>query len=187
MIPLSFFLRSDVVEIAKELIGKKLFTCFDGELTGGIITETEAYAGILDQASHAYRGRRTRRNEAMYLKGGVAYVYLCYGIHHLLNIVTNKEGDPHAVLIRGIEPTTGIARMQQRRGGTKNIASGPGNVTQALGITLSANTLSLLGPQIFLTEGVSPKEIEIGPRIGVEYAQEDALLPYRFVLKGKNL
>jgi len=106
-IPPSFYLKDDVVKIASELLGKYLFTNFNGMLTGGIITETEAYAGITDKASHAYDDKRTKRTEIMYYKGGTAYVYLCYGIHSLFNIVTNAENIPHAVLIRGIFPTLG--------------------------------------------------------------------------------
>src|SRR6185436_18626958 len=97
------------------LLGKYLFTNFDGIFTGGIITETEAYNGVVDRASHAFGGRRTARTETMYGEGGTAYVYLCYGIHSLFNVVTNKKNDPHAVLIRAIYPTEGIDQMRIRR------------------------------------------------------------------------
>src|SRR5436190_15707600 len=110
----SFYQRDDVVEIAKELLGKYLVTNFNNKLTGGIITETEAYAGIIDRASHAFGGRRTARTEIMYNEGGTAYVYLCYGIHSLFNVVTNKKNIPHAVLIRAIHPTHGIKKMLAR-------------------------------------------------------------------------
>src|SRR5690349_17324323 len=95
-----FYLREDVVRISKELLGKYLFTFIDGKLTGGIITETEAYKAPEDKASHAYGGRRTERTEIFYSEGGVSYVYLCYGIHHLFNVVTNQKDIPHAILIR---------------------------------------------------------------------------------------
>ena len=104
----SFFLRNDVIAISKDLLGKILVTNFNGILTSGKIVETEAYMGPEDKASHAYNGRRTPRTETMFLTGGVSYVYLCYGIHNLFNIVTNKKNIPHAVLIRAIEPFDGI-------------------------------------------------------------------------------
>src|SRR5688572_7863163 len=97
-----FYTREDVVLVAKELLGKVLCTKWNGKTTSGIITETEAYEGITDRASHAYRGRRTERTEIMYSEGGTAYVYLCYGMHHLFNVVTNKKDIPHAVLIRAV-------------------------------------------------------------------------------------
>ena len=101
---LSFYQRSDVVQIAKELLGKILVTRWDGIETSGRIVEVEAYNGIVDKASHAAGGRRTNRNEVMYGEGGVSYVYLCYGIHHLFNVVTNRPGTPHAILIRALNP-----------------------------------------------------------------------------------
>src|SRR4051812_45478122 len=110
----SFYQRDDVVQVAKELLGKYLFTHIDGKLTGGIITETEAYAGVIDRASHAYGGRRTARTEIMYGEGGTAYVYLCYGIHSLFNVVTNKKGTPHAILIRALHPTHGVETILKR-------------------------------------------------------------------------
>ena len=132
-----FYTRTDVVLIAKELLGKYLFTNFDGIFTGGIITETEAYNGVIDRASHAFGERRTARTEIMYSEGGTAYVYLCYGIHSLFNVVTNKKNNPHAVLIRAIHPTHGIEHMLRRRKMPrfkKNLSDGPGKVSEALGI-----------------------------------------------------
>src|SRR4051812_33790234 len=111
----SFYHRDDVVQIAKELLGKYLFTNFNNKLTGGIITETEAYCGVIDKASHAYRGRRTARTEIMYNAGGTAYVYLCYGVHSLFNVVTNRKDIPHAILIRAIQPTHGVETILKRR------------------------------------------------------------------------
>src|SRR5689334_6239605 len=108
VLPGSFYTRTDVVKIARELLGKVLVTNFDGVHTAGVIVETEAYAGETDKASHAYGGRRTQRTEIMYMHGGAAYVYLCYGIHHLFNVVTNARDTPHAILIRAIEPIEGI-------------------------------------------------------------------------------
>jgi len=127
----SFYTRKDVIKIAKELLGKIIITYFDGELTAARITETEAYNGAVDKASHAYNNKRTKRTEIMYANGGAAYVYLCYGIHHLFNIVTNLNGTPHAILIRSAEPITGIDIMLKRTGKNKldnTLTSGPGNV-----------------------------------------------------------
>jgi DNA-3-methyladenine glycosylase len=188
-----FYLGQDVVKISRELLGKVLCTKFNGTVTSGIIVETEAYAGITDRASHAYGGRRTKRTEVMYSEGGTAYVYLCYGIHHLFNIVTNKKDVPHAVLIRAVKPLEGIPRMLKRRKlslelplkdkAFEKISGGPGTVSQALGISTSHTGEKLSGTKIWIEDRdikVSGKEIISGPRIGVEYAKEDALLPYRF-------
>ncbi|HUP12876.1 MAG TPA: DNA-3-methyladenine glycosylase, partial [Niastella sp.] len=132
-----FYDRADVVKIAKELIGKVLVTKLDGIITSGRIVETEAYAGAIDRASHAFGNRRTNRTEVMFQAGGMAYVYLCYGIHHLFNVVTNKEDVPHAVLIRAIDPIHGINTMLARTGkkvADYTLTKGPGNVSKALGI-----------------------------------------------------
>lgn len=182
MIPLSYYQSGDVVQLARALLGKSLFTRINGELTGGIIIETEAYAGAQDKACHSYNNRRTPRNEPMFAAGGIAYVYLCYGIHHLLNIITGAENDPVGILLRAIQPTHGIETMLRRRGHPKlsSLASGPGSLTQALGVTLQHNKIPLDSPALWLEEGPPPRAIEAGPRIGVAYAGEDALLPYRF-------
>ncbi len=181
-----FYLRDDVLTISKELLGKVLFTNINNVITAGIITETEAYAGVLDKASHAYNNRRTKRTEVMFSEGAVSYVYLCYGIHHLFNIVTNKKDIPHAVLVRAIEPFEGLSEMLRRRKlikPTAKIATGPGTVSQALGITTALTGTSLLENDIWIEDkGIMVKENQIiaSPRVGVDYAQEDALLPYRF-------
>ena len=112
----SFYDRTDVVKIAKELLGKILVTWFDEQFTAGRIVETEAYNGAVDKASHAYGGRRTARTEVMFGHPGTAYVYLCYGIHHLFNVVTNKKDVPHAILIRSLEPVKGVEEMLKRTG-----------------------------------------------------------------------
>ena len=179
----SFYLRPDVVGVAQELLGKVIVTELDGERTAGVITETEAYAGAGDRASHAYGGRRTLRNAPMYAQGGTAYVYLCYGIHHLFNVVTNVDHVPHAVLVRGIAPLDGHATMLRRRRTARLTASGPGTLTQALGITTALSNTDLIhGPVRVEDHGVvvHKRDVIIGPRIGVDYAGEDALLPYRF-------
>ncbi len=178
-----------MIAIAKSLLGKAIFTRF-GDLTGGIILETEAYAGVSDRASHAFNGRKTERNQAMYGAPGTAYVYLCYGIHSLLNAVTGPEGTPHAVLIRALQPICGIETMLQRRKkAPRDIASlchGPGALTQALGISLLQNKQPLTSWPLIICDGgwaTAETSIEAGPRIGVDYAGSDALLPYRFRLR----
>ncbi|MCF8465054.1 MAG: DNA-3-methyladenine glycosylase [Flavobacteriales bacterium] len=187
-LPISFYDREDVVLIAQELIGKVLCTKVNDVITKGIITETEAYAGVLDKASHAFGGKRTGRTEIMFGKPGISYVYLCYGVHSLFNVVTNKENIPHAVLIRGIHPIEGVETMLSRRKSKEplyKIADGPGKLSKALGIEFRQhNNLDLLEDEIWIEDhsiSVNPKEVLIGPRIGVGYAGEDALLPYRFL------
>jgi DNA-3-methyladenine glycosylase len=182
----SFYERTDVVAIARELIGKVLCTQIEGKYTAGIITETEAYAGITDRASHAFGGRRTQRTEVMYANGGTAYVYFCYGMHSLFNIVTNTQGDPHAVLIRGIKPLEGIDIMLSRSGKPKvdrAFGNGPGKVAKILGISCSHTGISLLDNTIWVEDRkikIDKSLIQCGPRIGVDYAGEDAKLLYRF-------
>ncbi len=184
-----FYLGNDVLVIARNLIGKVLFTKINNKVTAGIITETEAYNGIIDKASHAYGNRRTKRTETMYKEGGVSYIYLCYGIHSLFNVVTNVEHVPHAILIRAIVPYAGAATMLQRRNATvlKNaLFNGPGKVCQALGIDYSFDGIALSGKKIWIEDksiSINKNQISATPRIGVDYAGEDALLPYRFLLK----
>ena len=190
-LPESFYTRKDVVKIARELLGKVLVTEFNGIRTSGIIVETEAYAGITDKASHAHGGRRTNRTEIMYMHGGAAYVYLCYGIHHLFNVVTNVTDTPHAILIRAIEPLEGIETMLERRGKEKltpSLTGGPGAMSQALGITTIHTGVSLQGPQIWIDEGlkVAAKDVVATTRVGVAYAMDDALRPYRFYINGNR-
>ncbi len=182
MVHIPFYQNENVVEVAQLLLGKLLFTNVDGQITGGYISETESYAGVSDRASHAYNGRRTLRTEIMYAPGGVAYVYLCYGIHHLLNVITSKKDEPHAVLIRALVPVVGKEIMLQRRKRTP-LANGPGTLTQALGITMKQNGLSFQSDQLWIEEGIQPESIAAGPRVGVGYAGPDAFLPYRFIAK----
>jgi len=182
----SFYLRDDVVQISRELLGKVLCSKINGAVTKALITETEAYAGVGDRASHAFRGRRTKRTEPMFTDGGTAYVYLCYGIHHLFNVVTAEAGTPHAILIRAGQPLEGISLMQRRRGKRtvdKSLLAGPGSLAKALGITTRASGESLLGGKIWIEDHgivVDPTLVREGPRVGVDYAGEDALRPYRF-------
>jgi DNA-3-methyladenine glycosylase len=190
-IPLTFFQQDDVIALSKSLIGKYLLTCIGPEniITGGMIIETEAYQGVGDKASHAYGNRRTKRTETMFSEGGTAYVYLCYGLHHLFNIVANQKNIPHAVLIRAIRPEIGIEMMLQRRNKEKvtpSLTSGPGSLCQALGITRVHDGCLLDGHHIWLEDRgviVPTKSIKESPRIGVDYAGEDALKPWRFFLE----
>ncbi|MFP3831426.1 DNA-3-methyladenine glycosylase [Chryseobacterium sp. SIMBA_028] len=191
-LPLSYYSNQDVLFMAQDLLGKVLFTEVDSHITAGVVVETEAYFGVKDKASHAYGGRRTDRTETLYHHGGVSYVYLCYGIHHLFNIVTSVEDDPHAVLVRAIEPLIGKELMELRRNMPAckaAISSGPGSAAKALGIDRSFNKKDLAGTEIWIEDhGIfyHPDEIMAGPRIGVAYAQEDALLPWRFFVKGNK-
>lgn len=184
----AFYEQGDVLKIAKALLGKLLVTEIDGVRTAGRIVETEAYAGAEDRASHAFNNRRTNRTEIMYAPGGVAYVYLCYGIHHLFNVVTMGKDVPHAVLVRGLEPVTGVDTMLRRTGKTtlnSTLSAGPGSLTKALGITTRLTGESLLGPVVWIEDApaVPARNIVAGTRVGVAYAREDAYLPYRFWIK----
>ncbi|HRN73987.1 MAG TPA: DNA-3-methyladenine glycosylase [Ginsengibacter sp.] len=189
-LPRSFYERTDVLLIAKELLGKVVVTNINDRYTSGRIVETEAYVGLVDKASHSYGGKRTPRNEHMYSPAGTAYIYICYGIHHMLNVVTNKEGKPDAVLIRAVEPLKGIDIMLERTGKTSldhSLTRGPGNAGKALGIFKHLSGIFLLDNQIYLEDdgfSVHDEDIGISKRIGLEGAGEDAHLPYRFYLKG---
>ena len=179
-----FYQRSDILLIAQELLGKVLLTNFQGQLTSGIIVETEAYEGLTDKASHAYGGKKTNRTKTMYESGGVAYVYLCYGVHHLFNIVTNKVNIPHAILIRAIEPIDGISIMLERKNKNNDfkLTSGPGSMTKAMGITMSNSGESLMNDLIWLEDqNINLKnKIISSPRVGIPYAEEDISNPWRF-------
>lgn len=186
-VSLAFYLDDDVVAISRALLGMVLMTKIDGSLTGGVIVETEAYRGPEDRASHAFGGRRTPRNEAMYRRGGIAYVYRCYGMHNLFNVVTNQAQMPHAVLIRAIEPITGIDTMLQRRSKVApdaTLTNGPGSLCRALGITTLHNMTPLNSSVVWIEDHgivIPPRNIVAGPRVGVDYAGQDAKLPWRFM------
>jgi len=192
-LPESFFLHEDVCTIARQLLGKIIVTEIDSLLTAGRIVEAEAYASQADRASHAYGGRRTARNEHMYGMPGTSYVYICYGMHSMVNIVTNKPGIPDAVLIRAVEPLEGITVMAKRTGkapGDKTITRGPGNLCRAMGIDKSLSGLYLQSAPIYLLHdpGFVPdaRIMGVSPRIGVEGAGEHAALPYRFYIHGNS-
>jgi len=185
-----FYQRKNVLVVARELLGKILVTNWEGIVTSGRIVECEAYNGITDRASHAVGGRRTARNEIMYGAGGFSYVYLCYGIHHLFNVVTNLQDVPHAILIRAVEPVEGIEEMLLRTGKKKpdrTLTRGPGNVSKALGIYTKHNGIFLSDEKLFIADDgkkYTRSDIVASPRIGVDYAGEDAKLPYRFYVRG---
>ncbi|MCC3157779.1 DNA-3-methyladenine glycosylase [Hymenobacter sp. 15J16-1T3B] len=189
-LPLAYYQQPDVVALARDLVGKYLFSRIDGVLTGGRIVETEAYAHIDDQACHSHLGRFTKRTRVMYEAGGVAYVYLIYGRYALFNIITNVAGKADAVLIRGLEPTEGLAEMQLRRGlarPARNLTAGPGLLTQALGIGVQHYGTDLTGNLIWLEdqqEPIAAADIVASPRVGIDYAGTDAALPWRFRLQG---
>ena len=186
----AFYDRPNVVTVSRELLGKVLLTEFDGQRTSGRIVEVEAYNGAVDRASHAWSGRRTKRTEVMFGSGGTAYVYLIYGIHHLFNVVTNRKDVPHAVLVRALDPMEGIPVMLERTGKGKldhTLTRGPGNLTRALGLLTLHTGMSLLGGEVWIGDDgfrVPRSQIVATPRIGVDYAGEDAALPYRFFVKG---
>lgn len=184
---LLFYLRNDVVLIANELIGKVLVTNIDGKITKGIIVETEAYCGRNDKACHANNGLRTKRTKVMYARGGVAYVYLCYGIHHLFNIVTNEAGKADAVLIRALQALEGKDYMKERTKSPR-LTNGPGILSKAMGITTAFTGIDLLENKIWVENRslLSNEKIIATKRIGVNSAKEDANLPWRFHLQGNQ-
>ena len=185
---MSWYRNDDVTEIAKQLLGKLLCTNFGGVVTKGKIVETEAYSGYNDKACHANNQKKTERNKVMFAHGGHAYVYLCYGIHHLFNVVTNKEGSADAVLIRAVEPVEGVEIMLKRRSMTKvekRLTAGPGVLSQALGIQTIHYGTALNSNSIWIEEGEPVGNDQVGSttRIGVDYAEGDALKPWRFYIK----
>jgi DNA-3-methyladenine glycosylase len=191
-LPASFYERRDVIQVTRELMGKILATNFNNSLTAGRIVEAEAYNGPFDKASHSFGNRRTKRTEIMYAAGGVAYIYLCYGIHQMFNVVSNIKDVPNAILIRALEPLTGIDMMLERSKKTIHnfdLTRGPGNVAKALGLHTTQTGTSLQSDEIYIADDgweYAESEIVITARIGVDYAEEDALLPYRFIVKGNK-
>ena len=183
-----FFVRSNTVKIARELLGKLLVVPDEnGDRVSGMIVEVEVYLGIIDKAAHTYGGRRTPRNEITYALGGHVYVFFIYGMYNQLNVVTGPTDRPHVVLIRAIEPVESIEIMRERRGPMKdrNLTSGPGKLCIAMNIDRSLNGEDLLGEKIWLEDfkKFPSKEIATGKRIGIDYAAEDAEKPWRFWVK----
>ena len=192
-IPRSFFTRRDVLQVSRDLLGQYLVTEIEGVRTSGRIVETEAYHQDGDKACHAYGGRRTNRTEIMFMEGGHAYEYLCYGIHHLFNIVTGEASVGSAVLIRPVEPADGQQFMLHRRGLAKiqkRLTAGPGILSKALGITTAWTGQDLVASNspVWLEYGnpIPESSIEQSPRVGVDYAEECALWPWRFTIKGNK-
>jgi len=179
-----------VVALARQLIGKVIVTRINGSTTQARIVETEAYIGLTDRASHSFNGRRTARNEHMYAEAGTAYVYICYGMHHLFNVVTNEKDIPDAVLIRAADPLSGFDQMLERTGKKKpdnTLTRGPGNLSKALGISKSHSGIKLNGNTIYLADDglkIPDGQIGISRRIGVESSGEAAHYPFRFYVKG---
>ncbi|WP_069661208.1 DNA-3-methyladenine glycosylase [Arcticibacter eurypsychrophilus] len=186
-LPDEFYLREDVLLIARQLLGKKLCTDVDGLFSSGIIVEAEAYIGPEDRGSHAYNNKRTNRNEVMYARGGVIYMYICYGIHDMLNIVTGAEGSSHAILIRALQPVDGISIMQNRRGITdlKKLCKGPGALAKAMGLFKLHNGISLQSNKIWIEEGevVSPEQVVETARVGMNFEGIYKRIPWRFYIK----
>lgn len=182
-LPKEFFMP-DVWSVAQALLGKIIVVSLPEGEVAIRITETEAYGGISDRACHAYGGRRTNRTAPMYEEGGTLYIYKCYGIHHMLNIVTGEVNNPCAVLIRAGEPLWGIELMSRRRQQSNplRLTVGPGALTAALGIPLHWSGQSALShPHFFLyDDGFQVGKIACGRRIGVEYAGPDAEKPWRY-------
>ena len=183
-----FYQNEEVVDVARQLLGKVLYTNINGIKTAGIITETEAYSQ-LEKGSHAYNGRRTARTEVMFGHGGYAYVYLCYGMYYLFNVVTGTKDHAQAVLVRAIQPYFGVEVILKRRNAkklSKNLLNGPGKVCAALGINKLHYGTDLGGNTIWIEDKnikVNKKQVLTTPRIGIHYAGTDALLPWRFVLQ----
>ncbi len=186
----SFYSRKNVLQIASDLLGKILVTQLNGIRSSGRIVETEAYAGIDDRASHAYGGKRTARSEHLYGDPGTVYVYICYGMHHLFNVITNKKDIPHGVLIRALEPMEGVDEMLNRSGkltADYTLTKGPGNLSRAMGMNKNHSGGNVFSEEIFIADdGLRYKknEIVITKRIGVDGAGKDANLLYRFIVRG---
>ncbi len=194
VLPRSFYVREDVVQISRDLLGKFLITRINESLTSGMIVETEAYRASDDKACHAYNNRRTSRTEVMFGEGGKAYVYLCYGIHHLFNVVTGPENNAQAVLIRAIQAVDNIPLMLERRGRdmlSPQLSAGPGVLSKALGITTSFSGHSLLSDEgkIWIEDRniqLQSDQILASPRVGIDYAEECVHWPWRFRIKNSK-
>lgn len=183
---------SNVVKLSQKLLGYKLCSIVGGEFTSGIIVETEAYRAPEDKASHAYNGRRTNRTETLFRDGGISYVYLCYGIHQMFNVVTGPSETAHAILVRALQPEMGIETMKSRRGVSvpkAQLTNGPGKLCQALGITRAQDGISLnksSGNTVWLEPGivVDSADIVASKRIGIDYAKEWKEKLWRFYING---
>lgn len=199
LIPLEFYQRN-TKKVAHELLGHRLVRIVDGRRISGIITETEAYMGIKDKACHSYGGRRTDRVEPMYLEGGFSYVYLIYGLYHCLNVVTQAQGVPEAVLIRSIEidesldlalknryPDQNWKKRPPTLTDLKELSNGPGKLCEALQIDKNLNAYSFHSRRLFIEkESKTNRKILTTARIGIDYAGEWVNKPLRFVLRSPS-
>lgn len=183
-LPVAFF-RRETIEVARELLGARLVSTVRGVRTEGRIVEVEAYLGAQDPGSHAYAYRRHRQNESLYAPVGTWYVYLSYGMHWCANLVAGPQGEGSAILIRALEPLEGLPAMRRRRGGVPDraLCSGPGRLTQAMGITRSLDGLSMPKAPIVILADEPPAEETIAttPRIGLTKAAD---WPLRFAIRG---
>jgi len=182
-----FYLR-DCVTVAKDLIGKILVKEYDGGHVSGIIVETEAYAGLTDPASHSFKGNKEGRVKVHYETGGLAYIYLIYGMYNCLNIVCNDAGIPESVLIRALQPLEGVSAMHSRQGSEdeRQLCNGPGKLCRSMGIDMNDYGADLCCSSLYLLDAPAPAETEIvcGPRIHIEYSGEEAKNhPWRFTLR----
>jgi DNA-3-methyladenine glycosylase len=184
-----FYTRADTLAVARDLLGKRLVVpAPTGARVSGRIVEVEAYLGVADRAAHSYGGRRTARTETMYGRGGTAYIFFVYGMYHQFNVVSGPAGVPHAILVRALEPEEGVEWMRRRRPAKneRDLTSGPGKLCQALGIDRGFDGEDLTGRRVWIEDVgavVEDAKIASGPRIGIDYAGEDALKPWRFWLK----
>jgi DNA-3-methyladenine glycosylase len=184
-LPRSFYARP-VLVVARDVIGKILVHDTDEGRVAGRIVEAEAYRGPEDRAAHSYGGRRTARTEAMYGPPGHAYVFFVYGMHHHVNLVTTKEGLPHAVLLRAVEPIEGIELMAKRRGRKatdRELTNGPGKLCVAFGIDRRAYGADLCRKPLFLADGPRGR-VARSPRVGIDYAGAWVTRPWRFYEQG---
>jgi DNA-3-methyladenine glycosylase len=184
------FYARPTLRVARDLLGKILVHESDAGVSAGRIVEVEAYRGPADRAAHTAGGRRTPRNEVMWGPGGRVYVYLVYGLHHCCNVVTRDAGTPEAVLVRALEPLIGLRLLRRRRrcgsqAPAARLCQGPGNLCRALGIDLAMNGVALVTGAVRICEAppLRSSRLARSPRIGVDYAEEDALLPWRFYVR----
>jgi DNA-3-methyladenine glycosylase len=189
-LPREFYARP-ALEVARDIVGRRLVhTTLEGT-TAGIVVEAEAYTGVDDPASHAYRGRRTARNEVMWGPPGYAYIYPIYGMYLCFNAVCGSVGEPQGTFIRAVRPTEGLELMAFRRGFTvvdkvteRQLCNGPSKLCLAFGITRSLNGADVCGDELYFTDGHVPGEVVAARRVGVDYAGEGKEWPWRFLVKG---
>ena len=184
-----FFARP-ALEVARDIIGRRLVHRTAGGTVAGIVVEAEAYTGIDDPASHAYGGRRTRRNEVMWGPPGHAYIYQIYGMHLCFNVVSGREGEPQGTFIRAVRPAEGLELMATRRGlplddrSVRRLCNGPSKLCQAFGITRSMNGMDVCADELYFTEGAAPPHVATSRRVGIDYAGEGRERPWRFLWDG---